>query len=137
VKAGQVSEALVELVDICPTLLEAAGVEIPWTIQGKSLLPILDGRADPAHHKSHVVCEFNDAIGVERDHSHGTMVFDGRYKSILYHGHPIGEIFDQRVDPDEFENLWHDIALRAERLQFHLDAMAATTSAGPPRSSAY
>jgi arylsulfatase A-like enzyme len=137
VKAGQVSEALVELVDICPTLLEAAGVEIPWTVQGKSLLPILDGRADPAHHKSHVICEFNDAIGIERDHSHGTMVFDGRYKSIIYHGHPIGEIFDQRVDPDEFTNLWHDIALRAERLQFHLDAMAATSSAGPPRSSGY
>ncbi len=126
------SEALVELVDIAPTLLEAAGLPQPWQMQGRSLLPILDGRADPARHKSHVVSEFWDSI-TGSDHTHGSMVFDGRWKSVVYHGHSIGEIFDQDADPGEFDNLWPDTALRADRLKVHLDALAATVSAGPPR----
>jgi arylsulfatase A-like enzyme len=136
-QAALESDALVELVDIAPTLLEAAGIDIPWQMQGRSLLPILEGRADPHAHKQRVVCEFKDSIGQGRDRSHGSMVFDGRFKSVVYHGHPIGEIFDHASDPGEFENLWHDTALRAERLQVHLDALAATISAGPPRSALY
>lgn len=136
-RPGVASRALVELVDIAPTLLDAAGIEVPWQMQGRSLLPILEGRADPHRHKSHVVSEFKDSIGGHPDHTHGSMVFDGRYKSVIYHGHPVGEIFDQEADPGEFENLWHDAALRADRLKVHLDALAATVSAGPPRSALY
>jgi arylsulfatase A-like enzyme len=131
------SDALVELVDVAPTLLEAAGLEVPWTMQGRSLLPILEGRADPHRHKDRVVCEYKDSVGGHPDHTHGSMVFDGRYKSVVYHGHPKGEIFDHASDPGEFDNLWDDVALRAERLQVHLDALAATISAGPPRSALY
>lgn len=137
IAAGQVSGALVELVDIAPTLLEAAGIDIPWTMQGRSLLPILQGRADPHTHKQAVVSEFRDSIGGHPDHTHGSMVFDGRYKSVIYHGHKVGEIFDHETDPGEFDNLWHDVPLRAERLKLHLEALAATTSAGPPRSENY
>jgi arylsulfatase len=135
-QAGLQSDALVELVDIAPTLLAAAGLEVPWFMQGTSLLPILEGQADPHVHKPRVVCEFRDSIGGHAG-SHGSMVFDGRWKSVVYHGHPIGEIFDLASDPGEFENLWSDTALRAERLQVHLDALAATISGGPPRTSFY
>lgn len=131
------SEALVELVDIAPTLLEAAGLDVPWQMQGRSLLPILEGRADPHRHKRHVVSEFKDSIGGHPDHTHGSMVFDGRFKSVVYHGHPVGEIFDHDQDPGEFDNLWHDAPLRADRLKAHLDALAGTISAGPPRSALY
>lgn len=135
-QAGLRSDALVELVDLAPTLLDAAGLEVPCYIQGRSLLPILEGRADPHVHKARVVCEFRDSIGGHAG-SHGSMVFDGRWKSVAYHGHPIGEIFDHAADPGEFRNLWHDTALRAERLQAHLDGLAATISGGPPRSANY
>ncbi|WP_439578912.1 sulfatase family protein [Elioraea sp.] len=136
--SGVVSEALVELVDIAPTLLEAAGLAVPEPMQGRSLLPILEGRADPHRHRPHVVAEFKDAIaGGGGDRSHGSMVFDGRWKSVVYHGHPVGEIFDHAADPGEFDNLWGDVALRAERLKAHVDALAATVSAGPPRVAAY
>jgi arylsulfatase A-like enzyme len=131
------SDALVELVDIAPTLLDAAGLDVPWFMQGRSLLPILEGRADPNAHKTQVVSEFKDSIGGHPDHSHGSMVFDGRFKSVVYHGHAVGEIFDHASDPGEFDNLWHDAPLRADRLKAHLDALAATISAGPPRSALY
>ncbi|NUQ01247.1 MAG: arylsulfatase [Armatimonadetes bacterium] len=40
---GQVIDQTVELRDVMPTLLEAAGVEIPGTVDGASVLPLLRG----------------------------------------------------------------------------------------------
>ncbi|OPZ04434.1 MAG: Arylsulfatase [candidate division BRC1 bacterium ADurb.BinA364] len=145
-RAGLRSEALVELVDLAPTLLEAAGLPAPPTMQGKSLLPILEGRADPGFHKPHVVSEYNDALGMAQgrapgsksDHSHGSMVFDGRYKTCVYHGHGVGEIYDLQTDPGEFRNLWFEPEhreLKSELLLRHLDAMMATSDAGIPRTA--
>ena len=141
-KQGLQSEALVESVDVAPTLLEAAGLPVPESMQGKSLLALLEGRAEPHQHKPHVICEFKDSIGgpAHADHTHGSMVFDGRYKSVVYHGHQIGELYDLQNDPGEFDNLWDQPAardLKLERLKAHLDAMMATVAAGPPRSVAY
>ena len=41
VGAGEVSESLVSAIDLAPTFLEVAGVEVGGSFQGKSLLPIL------------------------------------------------------------------------------------------------
>lgn len=50
-EAGAESEALVEYVDVAPTFLEAAGVPVPDTMDGKSFLPVLK---DPAReHKKY------------------------------------------------------------------------------------
>ncbi len=43
---SQVISQLVSMVDIAPTLLEAAGVPIPGTMQGKSAMPLVEGRAE-------------------------------------------------------------------------------------------
>lgn len=44
---GSVSDSLVSLIDIAPTVLEAAGLPVPETIQGVSMLPVLkDPRAE-------------------------------------------------------------------------------------------
>ncbi|MBS2533886.1 sulfatase-like hydrolase/transferase [Catenulispora sp. NF23] len=45
--AGQVREALVEMVDVLPTVLELAGVEAPHRHFGRSLLPLLHDPAAP------------------------------------------------------------------------------------------
>ena len=139
-QAGLQSDALVELVDLPPTLLEAAGMDIPEHMQGTSLFPLLTGQKDPHIHKPHVICEYYDAIGGLPDHSHGTMYCDGRYKMCIYHGHDIGELYDLEQDPGEFQNLWNDpaaVSLKLEILKKHFDAMMATNSAGIPRSGNY
>jgi len=143
VESGLRSDALVELVDLAPTLLEAADVEIPQSIQGRSLWPIATGNADPAIHKSHVVCDFNDSVGYSPVDvpTQATMTFDGRYKMVVYHREgDLGELFDLQDDPGEFVNLWDDPAwesFKLHRLREHLDAVMATVSPGAPRVTTY
>jgi len=62
IRAGLQSDALVELLDLSATLLDAAGVPQPETMQGCSLLPILTGNAPSNHHRDFVRCEYYDAL---------------------------------------------------------------------------
>lgn len=135
------SDALVELVDIAPTLLDAANLPVPSAMQGRSLLPLLTGESDPHRHRHHVVAEFHDALGSTATPmpSHGSMMYDGRYKHIVYHTEGLGELFDLEADPGEFDNLWNraPLDLRQDIMRRHFDAMMATISAGPERASIY
>lgn len=138
IQSNQISDALVELVDLAPTVLDAAGIDIPYDMQGKSLMPLLRGEVDLHSHKKSVVCEFNDALGSAEESvpTHATMQFDGRYKTVVYHDHGFGELFDLMEDPGEFTNLWDDPDhqdLRHKLLHKHLDAVMATSSAGIER----
>lgn len=103
---GLRSDALVELVDIAPTLLELAGQEVPFYMQGKSLVPILTGQANPHYHKDAVYSEFYHCLKGSHDDLYATMYYDGRYKIVNYHGKDFGELYDHQTDPDEFCNLW-------------------------------
>ena len=93
-------------------------------------------------HKNHVVCEYNDSLGTTpvAGPSHGTTVCDGRWKTAVYHGTDLGEVYDLERARHEFDNLWNDPALaglKPDLLRRHLDAVAATHDAGLPRPSAY
>lgn len=134
---AQRSNALVELVDIAPTLLEAAGIEIPRDIQGLSLLRLLQGETDT--HKTRVISQYFDTLNLP-DETHGTMCFDGRYKTVVYHGLGIGELYDLATDPDELHDLWDEpqtSSLRAELVRSHLDALMATVWPGHERTGPY
>ncbi|MFM7343072.1 MAG: sulfatase [Betaproteobacteria bacterium] len=133
---GLRSQALVETVDVAPTLMEACGLDVPQSMQGKSLLPILRGQVDPSFHKPVVRSEYRDAMGGHADHSQASMVFDGRYKSVFYHGHDLVELFDHQQDPNEFDNLWlhpGQEALKLAQTRLHMQSMMSTIGLGPPR----
>ena len=133
------SDALVELTDVAPTLLELAGLPIPAGIQGRSLAPILTGQAPPGRHRDYVRCEYFDAANLP-DHTLGTMYRDHRWKLVVYHGHGLGELYDLERDPDEFDDLWDDPAhqaIKAELLQKSFDATVRAIDYGPPRIMPY
>lgn len=138
-KCGLRSEALVELVDLPQTILEAVGLSAPAFMQGKSLAPIAAGLSDPDYHKKAVICEYNDALQ-HPDGTHASMRFDGRYKTVVYHGHQIGELYDLHDDPGEFNDLWNDPAskeLRARLIIELLDALMASSGPGVYRTDSF
>ena len=137
-KQGIRSHALVELVDIAPTLLDMAGLAIPGAMQGKSLLPILDGKADPDRHRDFVRSVFYQVL--EGPQSYATMIRTHEYKLVNYHGHETGELFDLVKDPHEFENQWDNpeyAAVRFDLMKRSFDALAFAVDTGPPRVGRY
>lgn len=102
---GLRSDALVELCDVAPTLLELLGLPVPGYMQAKSFAPILLGKADPHHHKDAVYAEFYHSAPASH-YVYATMYFDGRYKMVCHHADPVCELYDLKNDPHEFDNLW-------------------------------
>ena len=137
---GLVADGLVELTDVAPTLAELTGEPLEWT-NGRSLLPILTGDANPARHRDHVRCEYYDALNMYLPQEPGrhtpcwaTMYRDDRHKLVTYHGLDHGELYDLERDPQELTNLWDDpsaAALRADLTQRSFDATVAACDPGP------
>ena len=139
-KANLQSDALVELLDLTSTVVDLAQIEQPDYMQGKSLLPILTGAADPAHHRDSVRCEYFDAL-----HPHftggtgafGTMYRRGQWKLVVYHSKNLGELYDLETDPKEFNNLWDDpdhAAIKAQLIFESFDQhVLLTTDVGSKR----
>lgn len=108
IKPGQRPETLIQNIDYAPTFLEAAGVEIPEDIQGRSLIPVLKGKTPKDWRKSiYYSYHHAGAYNLPKIES----VRGGRYKLIRYYQHPklkLGEqweLFDLEKDPKEQKNL--------------------------------
>lgn len=76
IEPGRASEALVELIDVVPTILEVCVPEDPPALQGRSFAPILF--AETRRHRDHVVAEYADNAEA--------MVRDARWKLIYSAG---------------------------------------------------
>jgi len=94
-------------IDIAPTILEMAGAEIPPAMQGKSLVPILEGKRPP----------WRTEFFYEHLFPHATIprseaVRGPRYKYIRYlDSQPLyEELYDLQSDPNEAHNLAADPA---------------------------
>ena len=128
------ADGLVELIDLAPTLLDAAGVPVPLAMQGRSLLPILSGEADPDHHRDHVFSEYYNSW-THKD-AYSTMLRTSDSKIIVHHGSEPGELYDLASDPDEFDNLWNRsgaAGLKTEMLKRAFDASVFTMDPAPER----
>ena len=110
---GSRCEALVEAIDLAPTFLEFfGGIVAPNIMEGRSLLPWLDGQS-PAW-RQHVFSEYDYSmqearltLGQKIEDCRLFMVFDGRFKLI----HAVGfapMLYDLQVDPNEFIDLGGD-----------------------------
>lgn len=117
---GQETSDLVSLMDLGPTLLEAAGLEVPTYVEGRSLRPYIEGKETDFRAREFVYCEDNYEI----------MMRGERYKMVFYIGQQEGELYDLQVDPHEFENLWDSAAharIKEPILQQLLQWLATST----------
>jgi arylsulfatase A-like enzyme len=139
---GRNTAALVEFIDIVPTILDYCHVAIPATVQGRSLAAVVDG--EPQQHRGHVVVEYSENEEV--------MIRDDRYKLVYITGHRqredgyatveplrgrVIQLFDEQSDPDELHNLAEQPE-QAERVRRFLEQLAdhlRRTAREPPRAA--
>jgi arylsulfatase A-like enzyme len=98
--AGQVRQEPVELMDVMPTLLEAAGVPAPEGMDGASLMPLLRGENGPWRSYVHGECAI-----VPSKNSGMQYLTDGKTKYARYPGTGEEELFDLSEDPQELRNV--------------------------------
>jgi len=138
-KAGLRSDAMVELVDVVPTLLSAIGAPVPARVQGKSFLDICTGTADPHVHKDYVYAEYYIGQPFHRQLKNQplvTTVRNRKAKLTSYAGIEIGELYDLEADPGEHDNLWDSPKhreLKAKMLKLCFDASVLTQDPLPER----
>ena len=138
IEGGRRSQAMVELVDIAPTLLDAAGLDRDPGMQGRSLWPILSGQANLDVHRDDVYCEYYNANFRHDPLGYATMVRTRRHKLVAVHGMDCGELYDLEQDPNETQNHWDDPAyqgVKVEMLKRLCDRMAWTIDPLPQRKS--
>ncbi len=141
---GCISNALVELVDIAPTIHELLGDPVPRRMQGRSLKSLLMGKSPLHEHREGVYSEYYNstppANAPDRYQAYQTMWRDRRYKIVVYHNERLGELYDLENDPQEFENLWDDprySELRFEMMKRCFDARVFTMDPMPERMSGF
>ncbi|ACQ79559.1 sulfatase [Beutenbergia cavernae DSM 12333] len=96
VPAGQVRDDVVELGDVMPTLLDAAGLPVPDVVQGRSFLPATLDRAEPRAwlHGEHTL------LGQSFQ-----WLTDGHEKYVWWSGTGREQLFDLDSDPTESHDL--------------------------------
>lgn len=127
VPAGSRSDSLLGLVDLAPTFLGAAGVDVPGRMQGSDQLPVWTGAARSA--RGHVVVENRHQPTAVDLRSYIT----DRYKLTLYRGQPWGDLFDLADDPGETHNRFGDPGYADIKCDLALIAVQAEIEREPTR----
>ena len=105
VHAGTKAEEMVLNLDMAPTLLDIAGVKIPSEMQGKSVMPIAEGK-HVADWRKDWLYEYYEYPGFENVRPCRGVRTD-RYKLIHFFIDPEEfELYDLKTDPDEKNNLY-------------------------------
>ena len=107
--AGKTSDALVELLDMYPTLVELCGLPSPGTLEGTSLVPVLKDPTQsvkPAAYTQHP----RPAYYKKQPENMGVSVRTPRYRYTEWREFNTGkiiarELYDHRRDPEENSNI--------------------------------
>ena len=110
IKPESSTNALVEFIDIVPTVLDFCGVKEPDNLQGRSLIRLATGGTD--RHRDHVFVEYaqNDEVLVRDERFKLVFIRGKRRRTDGYEtgrplpGHTL-KLFDLANDPGEFANL--------------------------------
>ncbi|WP_440007251.1 arylsulfatase [Halomicrococcus sp. SG-WS-1] len=105
VERGRVVDRPVGLEDLMPTFLDAAGVDIPDTVEGRSLLTLVTGDSDDPDWRD---CYHGEHGPIYHDENATQYLVGERYK---YVWNPVTDdelLFDVRADPGEEVDLSDD-----------------------------
>lgn len=110
IRPGQSTPALVEFIDIVPTVLAYCGATIPAAVQGKSLVPVLGGKS--REHRPWVVAEYSENEEAMLRTPRWKLIYETG-KRARRDGYATGkplpgrtvQLFDLDNDPEEWTNV--------------------------------
>ena len=106
IEAGSTPREMTLIIDLAPTFLELAGTESGTNLQGRSLVPVLNGTADDDWRESFLVEYFSDTVFRRIRNMGYKAVRTERYKYIRYEElEGMDELYDLQVDPYELHNI--------------------------------
>ncbi|HIG47965.1 MAG TPA: DUF4976 domain-containing protein [candidate division Zixibacteria bacterium] len=111
-------------INLCPTLMDCAGLEVAPEVQGRNLQAALTGEKSP--HRDYIFAE-NGAV---------KMLRGSRYKLVYYPTQPYGELYDLAADPDECYNIYDDPEHQQTRDQMMRDLLDRIIHTEGPRHGA-
>jgi len=115
---GTVNPTLVSHIDLLPTMLALAGLDVPPIMEGRSIVPLLRGEEDP---EKEIMIEFN-RYEIEHDSWGGFQpvrcIVGDRYKLVINLLHS-DELYDLETDPAEVTNLIDDPSYAQVRDDLH------------------
>jgi arylsulfatase A-like enzyme len=139
IPGGAHSDAFVSFVDVMPTLLDYAGIPIPSDLSGRSVRPVIEGRADGVRDAivgTMTLVRQDGAAGEHRvEGPGGEFMRTRRWYYLGYHGEDRHELYDMESDPGQ----QHDIAaahpevvdrLRRQIHQWKADTMLRSPGVG-------
>ena len=118
-KPGSVNGDLVSNLDFAQTFLAAAGVQADPSMQGVSLLPLLEGKT-PADWRKSLYYHYYEFPGAHDVHRHYG-VKTARYKLLHYYHLGDWELFDAEQDPLDTKNVYHDPAYAEARKELETE----------------
>jgi uncharacterized sulfatase len=118
-QAGRAESTLVSHIDLLPTMLDLAGLDVPPSLDGESLAPLLKG--GPSRPEKDVFIEWN-SYDVDNVHRGGFMparcICSGTHKFVV-NLLDTDELYDLQRDPAELENRIDDPEYAAIRERLH------------------
>ena len=124
VPAGAVRSEMVLTIDLAPTLLALAGLTPPAGVQGRSLVPVLEGTSRGWRTSFLVVEYFSDTVFPRIRNMGYSAVRTERHKYIEYRElQGMNELYDLERDPFEEHNLIGrpEAAPTLTRMRSHLE----------------
>lgn len=120
-KPGSTNRDIVSNIDFASTFLEAAGQPVPSDIQGRSLVPILQGKP-PADWRKSFYYHYYEHPGVHNVRRHYGVVTD-RYKLVHFYTPDVDywELFDRQTDPQEMRSVYGRPEYAAKQKELHAE----------------
>ena len=108
---GSTCSELVQNLDMAPTFLQFAGLEVPESMQGLSLEPLLRGEQQPEWRDS-IYYHYHQQDSGRTSHmvARHYGIRTDRHKLIHVYDHDAWELYDLERDPFEVRNLYDDAA---------------------------
>ncbi|MFW6352594.1 MAG: sulfatase/phosphatase domain-containing protein, partial [Bacteroidota bacterium] len=107
IKAGSVSNKMVQNLDFAQTFLDAAGLEQPADMQGISLVPLLLGNEEEFERDA-VYYHYYEYPSVHMVKRHYGIVTEDYKLAHFYYDVDEWELYDRKNDPHEMRNVYHD-----------------------------